>query len=73
MKQGKLVGYFVTDQESSFYQSPIFSKIIQFAKINPSLVKMKEKNTRNGLRLIITFENITTINKALQSLSPILV
>jgi len=34
---------------------------------------MKEKNTRNGLRLIITFENITTINKALQSLSPILV
>ena len=73
MKQGKLVGYFVTDQESSFYQSPIFSKIIQFAKINPSLVQMKEKNTRNGLRLIITFENITTINKALQSLSPILV
>ena len=73
MKQGKLVGYFVTDQESSFYQSPIFSKIIQFVKINPSLVKMKEKNTRNGLRLIITFENITTINKALKSLSPILV
>ena len=73
MKQGKLIGYFVTDQESSFYQSPIFSQIIQFAKTNPSLVKMKEKNTRNGLRLIITFENITTINKALQSLSPILV
>ena len=73
MKQGKLVGYFVTDQESSFYQSPIFSKIIQFVKINPSLVKMKEKNTRNGLRLVITFENITTINKALKSLSPILV
>ena len=73
MKHGKLIGYFVTDQESSFYQSPIFSQIIQFAKTNPSLVKMKEKNTRNGLRLIITFENITTINKALQSLSPILV
>ena len=37
-------------------------------KTNPGFVKMKEKNTRNGLRLIITFENITTINKALQSL-----
>ena len=69
MKQGKLVGYFVADQESSFYQSPIFLKIIQYAKTNPSFAKMKEKNTRNGLRLIITFENITTINKALQSLS----
>ncbi|MDG2052185.1 MAG: transcription-repair coupling factor [Flavobacteriaceae bacterium] len=73
MKQGKLVGYFIADQESSFYQSPIFSKIIQYAKTNPSFVKMKEKNTRNGLRLIITFENITNINKALHCLSPILV
>ena len=73
MKQGKLVGYFVADQESSFYQSPIFSRVIEYAQNNPSLVNMKEKNTRNGLRLIITFENITTINKALQSLSPILV
>ena len=73
MKQGKLVGYFVADKESSFYQSPIFSKIIQHTQTNSSFVKMKEKNTRNGLRLIITFENITTINKALQSLSPILV
>ena len=73
MKQGKLVGYFVADKESSFYQSPIFSKVIQYVQNNPGFVKMKEKNTRNGLRLIITFENITTINKALQSLYPILV
>jgi len=72
MKQGKLVGYFITNQESSFYQSPAFSKVIQYAQNNPSLVKMKEKQTRNGLRLIITFENITTINKALRSLSPVL-
>ena len=72
MKQGKLVGYFITNQESSFYQSTAFSKVIQYAQNNPSLVKMKEKQTRNGLRLIITFENITTINKALRSLSPVL-
>ena len=64
MKRGKLVGYFITNQESSFYQSTAFSKVIQYAQNNPSLVKMKEKQTRNGLRLIITFENITTINKA---------
>ena len=72
MKRGKLVGYFITNQESSFYQSTAFSKVIQYAQNNPSLVKMKEKQTRNGLRLIITFENITTINKALRSLSPVL-
>jgi transcription-repair coupling factor (superfamily II helicase) len=73
MKQGKLVGYFITNQESAFYQSPGFSKVIQYAQNNPRLVKMKEKQTRNGLRLIITFENINTINKALQSLSPVLI
>ena len=72
MKQGKLVGYFITNQESSFYQSPAFSEVIQYIQNNPRIVKMKEKQTRNGLRLIITFENITTINKALRSLSPVL-
>ena len=73
MKQDKLVGYFITNQESAFYQSPGFSKVIQYVQNNPRLVKMKEKQTRNGLRLIITFENINTINKALQSLSPVLI
>jgi transcription-repair coupling factor (superfamily II helicase) len=73
MKRGKLVGYFVADQESSFYQSPTFSKVIQYVQNNSRLVKMKEKQTRNGLRLIITFEHITNINKALQSLSPVLI
>ena len=73
MKQDKLVGYFITNQESAFYQSPGFSKVIQYVQNNPRLVKMKEKQTRNGLRLIITFENINTINKALQSLSSVLI
>jgi len=73
MKQRRMVGYFVADQESSFYQSPTFSKVIQYVQNNSRLVKMKEKQTRNGLRLIITFEHITNINKALQSLSPVLI
>ncbi len=68
MKQGKLVGYFVADQQSAFYQSDSFTHVLTFVQNNPSLVKMKEKNTRNGLRLIITFDGINTIKKALQSL-----
>ena len=47
MKQRKMVGYFVADQESSFYQSPAFSKVIQYVQNNSRLVKMKEKQTRN--------------------------
>ena len=45
MKQGKLVGYFITNQESSFYQSPAFSEVIQYVQNNPRIVKMKEKQT----------------------------
>ena len=32
---------------------------------------MKEKQTRNGLRLLLTFENINSVDKALQVLKPI--
>ena len=68
MKQGKLVGYFIADQQSSFYQSDAFSKVLQFVQLNASAVKMKEKQTRNGLRLLLTFDRITSVKRALQAL-----
>ncbi|WP_298555829.1 transcription-repair coupling factor [uncultured Algibacter sp.] len=71
MKQGKLIGYFINDQQSSFYQSPSFTKVLQFVQKNSSICKMKEKQTRNGLRLMLTFENIKTVKQALAVLKPI--
>ncbi len=65
MKKNRMIGYFVTDQESSFYQSEVFGKVIQFVQNHPEIATIKEKSTRNGLRLIITFEKITTTKKAL--------
>ena len=65
MKQNKLIGYFISDQQSSFYQSPNFSIVLQFVQSNPGACKMKEKKTKNGLRLLLTFDNITSIEKAL--------
>ncbi len=69
MKKNRMIGYFVADQESAFYQSPLFGRVIQFVQNHSEIAKMKEKNTRNGLRLIITFEKITSIKLALHSLS----
>ena len=71
MKQGKLIGYFIQDQQSGFYQSNDFSKVLQFVQMNAGKCKMKEKKTRNGLRLLITFENIKTTQQALTALSNI--
>jgi len=65
MKKEKLVGYFVADQQSGFYQSPAFSKVLQYVQNHSKTATMKEKQTRNGLRLIITFDKIISIDKAL--------
>ncbi len=71
MKQKKFIGYFINDQQSSFYQSPNFTKVLQFVQTHPQACKMKEKQTRNGLRLLLTFENITSVKQALEALQPI--
>ena len=71
MKQGKMVGYFVGDQQSDFYQSNRFMKMVQFVQTNSNLCKMKEKETKNGLRLLVTFENVKSINKALELMNRI--
>ncbi len=68
MKQKKLVGYFVADQQSAFYQSEAFTKVLQYVQSHPQKVTMKEKQTRNGLRLLLTFEGISSVEKALQAL-----
>jgi transcription-repair coupling factor (superfamily II helicase) len=71
MKQNKLIGYFLNDQQSAFYQSANFTKVLQYVQQNSSKCKMKEKQTRNGLRLLLTFENIRTVKQALSVLKPI--
>ena len=72
MKHGKLVGYFINDQQSSFYQSKSFTKVLQYVQANPNSCKMKETQTRNGLRLLLTFESVKSVQQALTKIKPIL-
>ena len=66
MKQGKLIGYFVSDQQSAYYNSKQFRHMLQFVQQHGNLCKMKEKETKNGLRLLLTFENVKSISRALE-------
>ncbi|MDQ7959423.1 MAG: transcription-repair coupling factor [Flavobacterium lindanitolerans] len=66
LKQGKMVAYFVSDQQSEYYTSNQFHKVLQFVQRNGNLCKMKEKETKNGLRLLLTFENVKSVRKALE-------
>jgi transcription-repair coupling factor (superfamily II helicase) len=66
LKQGKMVCYFVSDQQSNYYVSNRFHQVLQFVQKQPQLCKMKEKETKNGLRLLLTFENVKSVKKALE-------
>lgn len=71
LKHSKMTGYFIGNQQSEFYQSQRFMKILQFVQQNNNLCKMTERETRNGLRLLLTFENVKTVKKALEVLEQI--
>jgi transcription-repair coupling factor (superfamily II helicase) len=70
MKQGKFIGYFLSDQQSSFYQTKAFTRVLQYVQSHSHSCTMKEKKTRAGLRLLLTFEKINSVDKALKVLEP---
>ena len=72
LKKGKFLGYFIADQQSEFYQSPAFTHVLNYVQKNPRACQLKEKQTRNGLRLLLVFDEITTVTKALNALSPLI-
>ena len=46
-------------------------KVLQLAKQNGNVCKIKEKKKKNGLRLLLTFDNVKSVNKALELLEGI--
>ena len=71
LKQKRMLGYFVANQQSDFYQTQAFSKMLQYVKNNGKSCVMKEKETKNGLRLLITFIRIDSVKTALHILNKI--
>ena len=60
LKNGSLKGYFVSNQQSEYYQSDKFGEILMYVQENTKTCKMKEKNGK----LTISYENIKSINQA---------
>jgi len=61
LKSGKLIGYFVKKQDSPYYHSDKFNRVIDFIKHNPNAGKMYEKEGT----LRISFNHVDTMDKAL--------
>jgi transcription-repair coupling factor (superfamily II helicase) len=71
LKQQKLIGYFIGNQESTFYQTPVFQKLLVWVQKNSRHCKLKERETRNGLRLMLVFDGIASVEKALEQFQSI--
>ncbi len=71
LKQKRLIGYFIADQQSDFYQTENFTCVLNYLQKNPKTCVMKEKETKSGLRLLITFIRIDSVDKALAVLKEI--
>jgi transcription-repair coupling factor (superfamily II helicase) len=67
LKGGKMIGFFVSDENSPYYGSSSFTQILNFIKGNPQGYKMYEKG--NNLRL--SKVPVTSIQEAIISLNRI--
>ena len=72
MKKGKLIGFFIADQQSAFYQSPAFGKVLQFVQTNAYRVQLKEKKSSKGLRLLLKSDDAKTVQDVVRLLQPII-
>ena len=62
LKQKKLIGYFVSDSESVYYQSLQFSHVLHVLQNNPTLAHMRQ----NDEKLTITFNGVNSVEKGIE-------
>jgi len=72
MKNGKLTGFFIADQQSPFYQSPTFGRVLEFVQKNAYRVQLKEKKSGKGLRLLLKSDDAKTVNDVVDLLKPLM-
>ena len=67
LKNNRMLTYFISNQESAFYKSPIFARILTFLQENPRDIKMKEAKGR----LAMSFEKVKNINDSIEKIKNI--
>ena len=68
IKSEKMIGYFHENPEHVYYQSPIFTQVLNYIQTNPKGVNMSEKNDR--LRMVYT--GVKNIDQALEKVSEVI-
>ncbi|MCF8304478.1 MAG: transcription-repair coupling factor [Bacteroidales bacterium] len=61
LKNERMIGYFPSNQDSPYFQSPQFTAILQYLKTHYKSCKMREKNSK----LSVVFRDVKTIAEAI--------
>lgn len=67
LRNGIMSATFITNKESPFYQSNIFSVVLQFIQIYHKTCRMKEVNEK----LSLSFRDVDSVSKAILALLPL--
>ncbi len=67
IKSGSMIGYFVSNPQSKYYDSTNFTRVLNYVKTAPTACKMSEKNDK--LRLI--YSNVMNMDQAFERLHEI--
>jgi transcription-repair coupling factor (superfamily II helicase) len=68
LKFGRMTGTFTGNQESAYFQSEAFGKVLAFIKSNPKASEMKERNDKLTMR----FDGVRRVDKAIRILEDII-
>jgi transcription-repair coupling factor (superfamily II helicase) len=60
LKNGKMIGYFISDPKSHYYKSPAFSNVLSAVQKNPKSFRMKEA----GEKLTLACEKVDSVKEA---------
>jgi len=60
LKSEKMLAYFISNKNSDYFASENFKAVLAYVQKYPSLCKLKEQNNK----LILTIEDVTSINRA---------
>lgn len=67
LRNKRLIGYFVNNPASHFYNSEMFGRIMQYVKENGNRCKLKQE----GNKLSLTLQNVESVNRAIEVLQVI--
>lgn len=67
-KNKKIIGYFISNQDSSYFQSPKFEKVLMYVQQNPNQVQLREKNDK----LSMVFAHAPNLNRAIELLEEVM-